>query len=155
MRRSYYNSVGESRLAPAVVAKNGVRHGRGRGVLIVLRQHDIDPARRQHLERAGDGRLGQRVGVHTKKQRTVGAALFTVLADGLADCQHMPLVKTIEKRTAAMSGSAERDALFRDARIGLIAVIRGDQPGNVDQHLARRRFARQGIDSLVTHAWGT
>ena len=71
MRRCDYNTVSESRLAPAVVRENRVGNGRGWGIFIPLREHDFHPVCRQHLKRAGKSRHGKGVRVHAEKQRTI------------------------------------------------------------------------------------
>ena len=97
-----YDAVGESCLASAVVCENRVGDNRRRGIFILLRDHDIHPVGRQHLQRAGKSRHRKRVRVHTEKQRSIDLLLLAVQANGLTDGENMPFVESLLEGRAAM-----------------------------------------------------
>ena len=68
-----------------VVGEDGVRErGRGRvGELVV--DHDVDAIRREHLERGGKGRLGERVRVLRQEERAGDGLAAAIVDDGLGD----------------------------------------------------------------------
>jgi hypothetical protein len=73
VRRRDDDAVGQARGSAAVVDQDGVRHGRRGRVFVVLRDHQLDAVGRQHLDRAVEGRRGQRVRVDAQEQRAVDA----------------------------------------------------------------------------------
>ena len=111
MRGRNDDAVGEAGLAAAVIGEDGVRNRRGRGVFISGRNHDLDAVCGEHLEGAGESRRGERVRIEPDEQRTLNPLLPPVLADGLADREHVPFVETRVERAAAVAGSAEADPL--------------------------------------------
>ena len=74
-----------------------MRNRRGWSVFIVLRQHDIDPVGGEHLERAGQGRLREWMGVDAQEERPVGFLLSAVETNGLGDGQDVPSLKERSK----------------------------------------------------------
>ncbi|MNI26741.1 hypothetical protein D3C73_804520 [compost metagenome] len=143
VRRRDDDAIRQPRSAATVVAKNGVGHRRGRGVLVSLCDHHRDAVGGQHLEGTRASRCRQRVGIDTDEQRTIDALGFAIQADRLADRQNVPFVETQIERAAPVSGRAERHTLGRDAGIGLAGVIGRDQSRDIDQQLCRCRFARK------------
>ena len=97
------DAVGESCLAPAVVGENRVGDDRRRRVFIPLRDHDVHPVGRQHLQRAGKSRHGKRMRVHAEKQRAIDLLLLAVQANSLTDGENMPFVESLLESGAAMS----------------------------------------------------
>ncbi len=121
-----HNAVGQAGLAAAVVGEDGMRDRRGRGVVIVLCQHDIDPVGGENLERTGQGRLGERMRVDTQEERTVGFLLSAVEANGLGDGQDVPLVKGAIEGGTAVARGAKGNPLLGNMRIGPLLIIGGD-----------------------------
>ena len=63
------------------------------------RDHDLDAVGGQHLECAGERRRRQRVSVEADEQRSVDVLLPAVLADRLADREHVGFVEAdVERR---------------------------------------------------------
>ena len=87
---------------------------------------DLDAVGGQHFERARERRLRQRVRVDAEEQRPVDALLAAVLADRLADREHVRFVEAAFERRAAVARGAEGDALRRQRRIGPPVVVGGD-----------------------------
>jgi hypothetical protein len=110
--------------------------------------HRVDAVGRQHLQRAAQRGLRQRVRVDADEQRAVDALRRAVVADRLRDRQHVALVERAVERVAAMARGAERHALRRLRRIGQVRVVRADELGDVDQRRARCRLAGEGGDVL-------
>ena len=98
-----HDAVGESCLAPAVVGENRMRYDRGWRIFILLRDHDIHPVGRQHLQRAGKSRHRKRVRVHTEKQRAIDLLLPAIQANSLTDGENMPFVESFLESGAPMS----------------------------------------------------
>ena len=86
--------------AAAVVGEDRVRDRRRRRVLVVLGDHHLDAVGRQHLERAGEGRLRQRVRVDAEEQRAVDVLRRAVLADRLGDGEDVPFVEARGRTTS-------------------------------------------------------
>lgn len=84
--------------------------------------------------------------IDAQKQRPVNALLFAIGANGLRDCQDVPLVEGAMERGAAMARGSEGYALFGDFRIGAVRKVCGNQPGNVHQVRFLRRFTGIRVD---------
>ena len=110
-----------------------MRDHRRRRVFVLVREHDFHTVGRQHFERAGIRRFGQRVGVDPQKQRAIDALLLAVITNGLTDGQHMPFVEAVFKRATAMPRGAKRDPLGGHRSVGQVAVVSRDEPGHIDQ----------------------
>jgi hypothetical protein len=93
VRRSYDDAIRPSCRFGFVVVQNGVRDSRSWRVLPPTRDHDGNIVRGQHFQRAGKGRLGQRVRVDPQKERALDAILFAIKTDCLGDCQNVPLIE--------------------------------------------------------------
>ena len=141
-----HDAVGQAALAALVVAQDGVRDHRRRRIAVVLVDHHLDAVGGEHLERARQRRLGQRMGVDADEQRPVDAGLVPMVADRLADRQDMRLVEGVIERRAAMPGSAERHPLRRHRRIGPAGEIGRHQLRDVRQHRLRGGLACRRID---------
>ena len=77
---------------------------RGRRRVVVRRvDHDVDAVGRQHFQRTGKRRFGQRVRVSPEKQRTIDVLLFPVAADGLRDREDVPFVEGSRERRSSMA----------------------------------------------------
>ena len=87
VRRRDHDAVGESGLSSVVVTQNRVGDGRSRRVASTFRKHHVDIVRRQHFQRAGKSRLGQRMSVHSKEERPVNFLQLAVVANRLSDRQ--------------------------------------------------------------------
>ena len=148
VRRCDHNTVGESCLAPAVVGENRVGNSRGRSVFIALRQHDVHAVGRQHFQRAGQRRHGERMRVHAEKQRAIDVLLRSVQANGLTDGEDMPFVESLVERGTTMSRGAERNPLCRHRRVRLLRIVGRYQSGYVHQH---RRFGRLSRERAQFH----
>ncbi len=133
-----HDAVGQSGGAPAIVAEHRVRQRRGRRVSQCLVHHHRDIVGRQHLERAGEGRLGESVSILGQEQGTIGAVGRAVFTNGLGDRQYVAFVERAVEGGAAVSAGAEAHALLRHRRVGPFGVIRSDQPRDVHEHLRRR-----------------
>ena len=143
-----HDAVGQAGLAAAIVGEDGVRDRRGRGVVIVFRQHDIDAVGGKHLERTGQGRLGERMGVDTQEERTVGLLLSAVEANGLGDGQDVPLVERAIEGRATVTRGAKGNPLLRNLGIGALFIIGGDQLWYVDQVTRLGQLSSSGIDGI-------
>ena len=148
VRRRDDDAVGESRLAPAVVGENRVGNGRGRGVFIPLRDHDLHAVGRQHLKRAGKRRHGERMRVHAEKQRAIDLLLLPVQANGLTDGEDMPFVESLVECGTAMSRGAEGHPLRRHRRVRRLRIVGRDESGHVHQH---RWFGRLSCERAYFH----
>ena len=130
-----------------VVSKDGVGDDGRRGVAVIAVDHDFDAVGGEHLEGADEGRLGQRVGVHSHEQRTGDLLRLAMETDGLRDGEDVPLVERVRERRAAVPGGSERDAFSGDSRIGLLRIVRGHQFRDVDQHRGGGRLAGERTDA--------
>ena len=133
MRRCDDDAVREAALATAIVGENCVRDDRSRSVAIVSIDHHVDAIGRQHFQSAGKSGLRKRVRIDADVERSVDALLLAIEANRLRDCEDVRLVERVIERGAAMPGSSKHDALCGHRWIGLPRVIRGHQPGHVDQ----------------------
>ena len=141
-----HDAVGEPCCAPPVVSENRVRNSRGRSVFIAVRDHDFHAVGRQHLQRAGQSRHGERMRVHAEKQRAVDVLLRPVQANGLADGQDMPFVEGLVEGGSAMPRGAEGNPLFRHRRVRCLGVIGRHQSGYIHQHRGFGRLSGKGAD---------
>ena len=142
VRRRHHDAVGIARVVP-VVLENGKRHGRRRRELPLRRDAGLDPVRSEHLERGSRGRLGQRVRVDAHVERPVDPLRHAVVTDRLRRREDVFLVEAEAKRRPPVAGSAKAHAVARLLRIGLIVVVRGDELGDVDQDVRRRRLTSE------------
>ncbi len=129
-----------------------MRNDGGRGVLVTLRDHELYPVRRQHLEGRGEGGDRQRMGVRAEKQGSIDPVLSPEKANGLGDGQDVPLVERLIERRSPMSRGSEGDPLFGYGRVGPFRVVRGDEPGHIHQHRNGGPLSCQGTcvhDSLA------
>ncbi len=108
-----HDAVGQSAGAPAIVAEHRVRERRGRRVSQCLVHHHLDIVGRQHLERAGEGGLGEGVSILGQEQGTIGAVGRPVFTDGLGNRQDVAFVERAVEGGAAVSAGAEAHALRR------------------------------------------
>jgi hypothetical protein len=146
VRRGDNDPVGEPRSAPAVVGEDGVRHDRGRDIATAGIDHHVDAVRRQHLERAREGWLGERVTVDAEEEGTVGALLFPVAADRLRDGEDVRLVERRVEGRAAMTRRAKGDPLGRHARVGSLGEIGGHELRQVDEGRGVGGLSGAGVD---------
>ncbi len=100
----------------------------------------------EDLEGGHPGGLGQGMGVRAEEQGAVDALLGPVLADRLAGRGDVVLVEGRGEGGAAVSRGAEGDALAGIRRIGVQGVVRGHQPGHVDQVLRARLLPRSFVE---------
>ena len=151
VRRRHDDAVGTRKaLAAAVVFKDGEGHRRCRRELPAWRQHHVHAVGDQHLQRAGRGRLGQRMRVGTQEQRSIDAQALAAIADGLGDGQHMPLVERGVQRRAAVARRSEDDPLLLAGQVRPARPIGRLQRRQVDEGIGRRRPAGQRMD-LIAH----
>ena len=134
--------VGEALEAAAIIGQDRVAHDGRRRVAVLRVDHHRHTVGREHLDRAGEGGLGQRVGIAAEKQRAVDARLLPVQADRLADRQDVHLVEAVLAGGAAMPRGAERHPLGGEGHVRLASEIAGDQAGHVDQVRGRDRLSR-------------
>ena len=73
VRRRADDAVGEAAAAAFVVEQDRMRYRRCRRVFAARRDHHVDLVGRQHLQRALEGRLGQKMGIAANEQRPGGA----------------------------------------------------------------------------------
>ena len=97
VRRADDNAVRKSGLAVSIAGQDCVRDYRRRRVSAMPVDHRLNAVGGQHFERTNEGRLRQRVRVHAEEKRTVYFGLFSIEANGLADCQNMRLVETARR----------------------------------------------------------
>src|ERR1700722_2037140 len=143
------DTVGQTYGAAAVVIENGVRNGGSRCVFVTRRDHELDAVGGKHFERAGKGGRRQGVCIKAHEQRAIDVLLLAVFADGLADGQNMRFVESDVKRASAMARRAEGNPLRWDGRIGTLAVVRGNQPRNIDQRRRGSGLAGERVHSGV------
>ena len=127
------DAIGQALPAAPVVGEHRMRDHRGRRVATVRVDHDVDPVGRQHLQRAGEGRLRERVGIDANEEGPVDALLLAIEADGLGHGQDVRLVEGVVERGPAMPGGAEHHALRGHGGIRSLRVVGGDQPRHVDE----------------------
>ncbi len=146
VRRRHDDAVGEAGPPAAVVGEDGVRDDGRRYVAAAGVDHGLDAVRRQHLERAREGRLRERVAVDPDEERPVGPLRFPIEADGLGDGEDVGFVERGVERRAAVPGGAESDALGRDRRIGALGVVRGHELREIDEDGDGSGLAGEGTD---------
>ena len=112
------DAVGEPRFSSAVVTQNRVGDGRSRRVGSSFRKHHLDAVSSKHFQRTCKCRLGQRMSVHPKEERTVNVLQFAVVANRLSDCEDVPLVERAVESRSAMAGRTEDDLLPRSLGSG-------------------------------------
>ncbi|MDT4834486.1 hypothetical protein FQZ97_681240 [compost metagenome] len=147
VRRGDHDAVGQARAAAAVVHQNGVGDRRCRGELAAGGHHGLHAIGGQHFERRVQRRLRQGMTVGADKQRASDAPGVAVIADRLADGEHVPLVEAGCQRTAAMPRGAEGHTLRGHTRIGLQIEVSGQQLFDIDQHGGGCRLAGQWMDA--------
>ena len=146
VRRSDHDTVGEPAFSSAVVTQNRVGDGRRRRVGSSFRKHHLDAVSSKHFQRTCKCRLGQRVSVHPKEDRTVDVLQLTVIANRLSDCEDVPLVKRAVECRSAMAGRSEDDLLPRVARVWAQLVVCSDELRNIHQDGGGSRLSGGGID---------
>ena len=119
-----------------------MRDSRRRRVFATGRNHGFHPVGGQHLQCAFKCRLRQRMRVEADVQRAANTLTRAVVADRLADRQHMPLVKARLERRTPMARGAECHSLPRYGRVGHLRVVGCDEFGHIHQHRRRGRLAR-------------
>ncbi len=91
--------VGEIRSAGAIVGEDGMGDDRRRRVALAVVDPDVHLVRREHLEGAGPGGVGERMGVGAEEERAGDGLLSPVVADGLGNGEDVGLVeRAIERR---------------------------------------------------------
>ncbi len=149
--RRDYDTVGRRLRAPPVVGQNGVRK-RGRGRVTQGRvDQGLNPVARQDLERAGEGRLRESVGILGQKQRPGHAVGRAIFHDRLSDGEDVVLVERTVVRGSAVARGPEAHLLRRNRDIRPFLVIRRDQPRKVDQHLGQRRLPGKRMECHVIY----
>ncbi len=118
--RRHDDAVGQPVAAAAVVRQDRVGNDGGRRVAAGGVHPDLHAVFREHLERAREGRLRQRVGVDPEEERPVDPLPLPVEADRLRDGEDVRLVERVVERRAAVPRRAECDALRRHRRIRLL-----------------------------------
>lgn len=145
--RSDHHTVGEVPLPAPVVAEDGVRDRRGRGVAVGRIDEHGHVIGGEHLDGGVPGRLRQRMGVGAEEERPVRAPARPVLADGLAGGGDVVLVERGGRRRPAVTGGTERHPLVRLGRVRVQRVVRRHQPGHIDEILRPGRLS----SSFVRH----
>ena len=80
---------------------------RCRRKFVSVGQHQFDAIGSQHLDRAGICRRGQRMRVEAEEQRAGDALGAAVIAQGLRDGEHVPLVEGAVEGRATVSRGAK------------------------------------------------
>jgi len=143
VRRGDDNAIGEMLGAAPIVDEDRPRNRRRRRHTVVALNDGLDAVRRQDFERGALRGSGHRVRVLAHVERTIGPADFSVVADGLGDCEDVGFGERTAKWRAAMSAGAEADQLARVIGIRPVLVVFAFEPDQVDQHLLRRQLASQ------------
>ena len=141
VRRRDDDAVGEPACPALVVAQDRMRDDGGRRVAAARVDHDVDAVRGKYLHRAGQRRLGQRMGIDADEQRPGQSGFAAVIADRLRRRQDVVFVEGIFQRRAAVTRCAEGNALGGIGRIGLGGKIRRHQSRHVDESGRIDRFA--------------
>ena len=153
VRRRDDDAIGETTRASAIVREDGVREHRGGRVAVSVVDHDGHAVGREHLERAGERRLREGVGVDAEKQGSVDSPLATMGADRLGDGQDVGLVEGAIERGAAMARRPERHALFAHGGVRTARVIRRHQSRDIGEHRGECGLSRCRIrDHLGGHS---
>ncbi len=124
VRRGDDHAIGHAGAAATVVREDGVREHRRRRVLVVFCEHDLDAIGGEHLKGAGASRYRERVRIDAEEQRATNTILRPVLADRLADRQHVPFVERAIQRRSPMPRGTEGDRLRGHCHIGDPGVVR-------------------------------
>ena len=95
VRRCDDDPVGEAGLAPVVVSKNRVGNNRRGSIFVPFREHDFHAVGRQYFKSARQRRNGERMRIHSKKQRAVDPVLLSVEANRLTDGENVPLIESL------------------------------------------------------------
>ena len=131
--------IGPSARLATVVGQDGVGDdGRGR-VAVSLLNHDRNAVGGKDLEGGCKGRLGQGVGVLAHEKGTVDSLVLPELGNCLGDGQDVVLVEARLRRASPVTGRPEGDLLGRIGDVGPVRIIQGDEPGDVDEQIERRR----------------
>jgi hypothetical protein len=85
------------------------------------------------------------VGVTGKEQRPVGTGPGPVVADRLGDGTDVIVVEASPQARPSVPGGPERHALIGNGRIGMLAVVRGDETSDVDEVGALGKLSGTGI----------
>src|SRR5579864_1079263 len=133
VRRRDYDTVGEPRLSSVIVKQDRMGDGRGWSVGGAFGEHYFDVVCRKHFQRTRKCGLGQSMGIHPKKKRTVNVLDFAVITNRLSDCQDVPLVKRRVQSRSAMAGCTEDNPLSRVTRIGPQLVVGCKEFRNIHQ----------------------
>ena len=131
-------------LAGAVVDEHGVGQRRGRRVPVVGVHQHVGPVGSQHLQRRYPRRFGQSVSVPGQEQRAIDTRTGPVLADRLRYGRNMVVVEIDPKARTAVAGRPKRDLLVGVGRVGVLAVVGGNQLGDVNEVGKERQVARLG-----------
>ncbi len=75
----------------AIVGEDGMRDDGRRRVAVAVVDQDVHPVRREHLDGARPGGVGERVGVGPEEERPGDGMLPPVVADGLGDGEDVVL----------------------------------------------------------------
>ena len=150
VRRRDHDAVGMAAAASLVVGEDRMRDDRRRRVAAVFVDHDLDAVGGKHFHRAGQRRLGQRVGVDADEQRPGQPGGLAIVADRLRGREDVVLVERGLQRRAAMAGGAERDALRWIVGVGLAGKIGGHEPRDVRQRACGDRLAWFWCRHVVT-----
>ena len=141
MRRRDHDPVGQPAFAAAIVGQNRMRYRRRRRVAARAVHHRLDAIGSQHFERTGECRHRERVRVHPEVERTADILALAIEANRLADREDVRLVERRIECGPAMPRRAERDALRGIVRVGLEAVVGGDQSRHVEELRLIDRFS--------------
>ena len=106
---------------------------------------DVNAIGSEDLQRRGQRRLRQRVGVHAREERPGDALPDAVFGYGLADGGDVVVVERAARRCAAVAGRAEADRLQRVGRVGMVGIVGRDEPGYVDKPFAWGRLPGQWV----------
>ncbi len=98
MGRREHDAVRQSGPAPAIVRQDGVRKRRRGRVAQIHVHHHLDAVGRQHLQRTGEGRLGERVCILCEVQRPFRALEFAIAANRLRNGEDVRFVKRAGQR---------------------------------------------------------
>ena len=103
----------------------------------------LHSVRRQHLERRALRGPGQRVRILAHVERPVRALRPPVVADGLRDRQDVRFGKGAIEREPRWPLVPKLTSWLGSLDIGPAFEVLSFQTGHIDQHLLRRRLARQ------------
>ena len=129
----------------AVVGQHCVGQGRRRRVTVASVDQDCHLVSRQHLHRGHPRRLRQGMGVTGEEQRPVGTGPGPVVADRLGGGANVVVVEAGPQARPSVPGGPERHPLVGDRRVGMLAVVRGDEASYVDEVATLGRLSGTGI----------